>query len=127
MRWVRTVTDDEVVEKLRRFERNRRKIGAFLIAVGILCASVGAGSLLWLEREWRSSAAALKGASDAGIATAIDGTTFYVGVSTGFLCGLLFTSGMLAVGNGVGIGLWRDRRNELLLKSWKSDGLNTLE
>ncbi|QDT54784.1 hypothetical protein Pan44_28220 [Caulifigura coniformis] len=118
MQWTRTVTDSDVVESVRRYERNRRKLAAFLVLVGVISTSAGAAAVVWIEREWQSTADALKGAPDASISTAVDGTTFYVGVRTGWLCGLLFTCGVLAVAHGIGIVAWRDRQNRLLLECW---------
>jgi len=121
MKWTRTVIDLDVVQSVRRYERNRRKLAAFLVLLGVVSVSAGVAAVVWIEREWQSTADALKGAPEGSVVAAVDGTAFYLGVSTGFLCGLLFTCGVLAVGHGIGISVWRDRRNELLLKHLRAD------
>ena len=121
MQWTRTVSDDNVIDRVRRFQRHRRKIATFMVVAGILSLVAGISCILWIQREWESTGSTLMAdPTQADIVAAVDDTTFILGVSVGYTCAASILCGLLAAVHGLGMFLWRDRRNELLLEFWDS-------
>ncbi|QDT54543.1 hypothetical protein Pan44_25760 [Caulifigura coniformis] len=113
MRWTRRVSDADVVEGVRRFERNRRTIAAFLVGTGLLVVTGAVVVGLWFHRGWKS----------AEIAPSVDDMTFFIGLTLGSTLSGSLVAGSHCVGHGIGMMIWRDRRNELLLSLWPSHDL----
>lgn len=123
MKWTRNITDDDVIQRVRRTQQNRGKVALSLVIVGVLSAAAGVSGILWLKHQWALAGSALKAdPTRPQIDAAIDETTFYLGVAAGFGCGGMITSGMLLLGHGLGSTAWPDRRNELLLDYWDRFG-----
>jgi hypothetical protein len=113
------LSDAEFVERVRRWTRRRRWHGGILLALGLICACAA----IWVSCHLQDRAYdfLLENADwgdDAELRQPFGEVAFGIGYRIGFLLAQAAMVGAIGIVAGITMLFFRDRKSELLLKTW---------